>query len=97
MKGRCIIIPAVLKHQVFDQLHTNHMDIEKTKLLAHESVYWVNINTDIDKHIKRCNTCLEFQQLQPKEKIILHDIPLRLWEALGANVFHFNNKTICVY
>ena len=29
MKGRHIIIPAELKHQVLDQLHLNHMDIEK--------------------------------------------------------------------
>ena len=30
--------------------------------------------------------------MQPKEKIIHHDIPLRLWEVLGADVFHFNNE-----
>ena len=29
MKGRHIIIPAVLKQQVLDQLHTNHMGIKK--------------------------------------------------------------------
>ena len=69
MKGRWIIIPVVLNQQVLDQLHTNHMGIESTKLLTCESVYWVDINTDIDKHIKRCNTCIEFQQIQPKEKI----------------------------
>ena len=33
MKGQCIIIPAVLKQQVLDQLHLNHMGIKKTKLL----------------------------------------------------------------
>ena len=94
MKGRCIIIPAELKQQVLDQLHLNHMGIKKktTKLLTHESVYWVNINTDIENHIKGGNTCLEFQQMQPKEKIIHHDIPLRPWEVLGADIFHLNNK-----
>ena len=74
IKGRWILIPTSLKQQVLDQLHTNHMGIEKTKLLAHESVYWADINTDIEKHIKNCTTCLEFQQIQPKEKIIHHDI-----------------------
>ena len=97
MKGRCIIIPAVLKQQVLDQLHLNHMGIKKTKLLMHESVYWVDINTDIDKHIKSCNRCLEFQQTQPKEKIVHHNIPFRPWEVLGADVFHFNNKNyLCI-
>ena len=41
--------------------------------------------------------CLEFQQTQPKEKIIHHKIPLRPWEVLGADVFHFNNKNyLCI-
>ena len=30
--------------------------------------------------------------MQPKEKILHHDIPLRPWEVLGADIFHFNNK-----
>ena len=68
IKGRCIIIPDSLKQQVLTQLHTNHMGIEKTKLLACESVFWHNINGNIEAYIKLCATCLEFQQMQPKER-----------------------------
>ena len=97
MKGRCMIIPAVLKQQMLDLLHTNHLGIEKTKLLMQESIYWVDINTDIDKHIKRCNMCFEFRQMKPKEKMVHHDIPLRPWEVLSADIFHFNNKNyLCI-
>ena len=97
MKGTWIIIPTDLKQQVLDQLHTSHMGIEETKLLRCESIYWVNINTDIEKHIKNCNTCLEFQQTQPKAEIMHHEIPHRPWEVLGADVFHFNNKNyLCI-
>ena len=40
MKGRHIIILEVLKPQVLDQLHINHMGIEKkNKSLACESIY----------------------------------------------------------
>ena len=38
LKGKSIIIPNILKEQVLNQLHTNHMDIEKTKLLTHECI-----------------------------------------------------------
>ena len=54
LKGRHIVILTRLREQVLDQLHTNHMGIEKTKLLAHESVYWHSINADIKKYIKLC-------------------------------------------
>ena len=96
MKGRCIIVPVELKQQVLDQLHLNHMGIEKTKLLVHELVYWVNINSDIENHIKNCTTCLEFQQMQPKEKIIHHEILLRPWEVLGIDIFQLNKKYLCI-
>ena len=97
LKGRHIIIPTSLKQQVLDQHHTNHMGIEKTKLLTHESVYWSDVNVDIEKYITSCASCLEFQQTQPKEKIIHNDIPLRPWEVFGADVFHFSNKNyLCI-
>ena len=35
--------------------------------------------------------------MQPKVKIIHHNIPLRPWEVTGADVFHFNNKNyLCI-
>ena len=97
LKGRHIIVPQDLQQQVLDQLHLNHMGIEKTKLLMCQSVYWVKINTNIEYHIKSCITCLAFQQTQPKEKIIHHDIPLRPCEVLGVDIFHLNNKNyLCI-
>ena len=73
------------------------MGIEKTKLLAHKSVYWSNMNADIKIYIKQCATCLEYQQMQPKEKSIHHNISLRPWVVVGADIFHFNNKNyLCV-
>ena len=53
MKGRHIIIPEDLKQQAQYQLHVNHMGIEKTKLLMCKSVFWVNINNDIENHVKK--------------------------------------------
>ena len=61
------------------------------------NLYWPSINADIEKYIKSCATCLEFQQMQPKEKMIHHNIPLMLWEVLGTDVFHFNSKNyLCI-
>ena len=97
LKGRCIDIPNSLRQQILNQLHTNHMGIEKTKLLTHESVYWSSINADVESYIKYCASCFEFQQTQAKEKIVHHNIPLRPWEVVRAEVFHFHNKNyLCI-
>ena len=35
--------------------------------------------------------------MQPKEKIIHHEIPLRPWEVLGVGISQFNNKNyLCI-
>ena len=44
-----------------------------------------------------CSTWLEFPQVQPKEKTIHHDIPLRPWDVIGADVFQLNSKKyLCI-
>ena len=60
--------------------------------MACRLVYWLNINDDIEKHIKNCTTCLTFQQTQLKDKIIHHDSPAKAWEVIGADMFTLNNK-----
>ena len=51
MKSRRRLIPVSPQKTVLHQLHTNHMGIEKTRLLVHESIYWININDDIENVI----------------------------------------------
>ena len=68
MKGRCIIIPKVINSKHWSNSMLTTWASNKTKLLACESIYWVNINSDIENYVKYCRTCLEFQQMQPKEK-----------------------------
>ena len=67
MKDKQIIIPAEIKHQVLDQLHLNHMGIKK-KLLMCKSVYWVDINTDIEKHVKFVTHVLSFSRHSPRKR-----------------------------
>ena len=52
VEGRCIVVPEVLQKHALQQLHINHMGIEKTKLLVHDSLYWIGMNADIENHIK---------------------------------------------
>ena len=57
------------------------MRMEKTKLLVCKSIYWPGINNNIEKYIKKCFTCLKFQQMQQKEWTMYHEIPRKPWEV----------------
>ena len=50
MKGKWVIIPAILSPKTLDELHSNHMGIEKTSFLAKDSVHWKNMNNRYGKH-----------------------------------------------
>jgi hypothetical protein len=56
-KGQRIIIPQSMQKEVKKRLHQAHQGIEKTKLQARETVYWMNINKDIEDMVKTCDTC----------------------------------------
>ena len=67
MKGKRIIIPFSLQNQILEQLHINDMSIEKTRLLVRDSVYWVDMKTDILNTVRQCATYLGYKQMQPQE------------------------------
>ena len=48
IKVKIMIIPFQLQKQILHQLQSNYMGIEKIRLLVCESVYWLNMNTDIE-------------------------------------------------
>ena len=52
MKDKLIVILYLLQRQIIKQLHSNHMGIENTHLLTRESVYWINMNANIEQIIK---------------------------------------------
>ena len=52
-----------------------------------QSVYWININTNVDNTVKQCVTCMVYQQTLPHEKIIPSQMPYKHCEVIGADIF----------
>ena len=45
LKGRHIVILESLQRLALEHLPANHREINKTKFLAHESIYWTGMKT----------------------------------------------------
>ena len=54
LKGTRIVIPESLQPDVMKQQHYAHQSSEKCKLRAKGSVFWANINRDIEELVKGC-------------------------------------------
>ena len=56
-----------------------------------------NIHDVIEKHIKNCFTCPNFQQTQPNKKVIHHKILVKPLEIVGGDIFTIHNKNyLCI-
>ena len=93
LKGTRIIIPKSLQPEVLAQLHYAHQGVEKWKLRAKGSVFWANINADIENMIKGCSPCQHNQHVNVKEPLTPHDIPPKPWHTLGSDLFFWNNES----
>ena len=67
LKGTRIAIPESLQPDVLKWLHYAHQVAEKCKLRAKGSVFWANINRDIEELVKSCPPCQHHQKLNVKE------------------------------
>ena len=92
LKGTRIFISKTLQADVLQQLHYAHQRAEKCKLRAKGSVFWVNINRDIEEIVKSCAPCQRNQRMNFKEPLMPHDIPPKPWHTLGCDFFFWNNS-----
>ena len=96
VKGRQIIILASLQKKALDQLHISYRGIEKTRLLACESIYRININADAENAVENCPIYLNFCVTQPKDKTLSRETPGRLWESVRTEILQSVTSIIFV-
>ena len=52
-KGARLIIPSTLRRKVLEQIHEEHLDIEKCMLKARDSVFWPGISNEIRETVEK--------------------------------------------
>lgn len=57
-----------------------------------ETVYWPGMNASLHYYIAKCDVRAMYQKDQQKEPLILHKIPNRLWETVGCDTLHFEDR-----
>ena len=60
-------------------------------------MYWPGMARDIENTVNRCSKCAEWRRNNQKEPLIPHEVPIRPWQKLGADLFEFKGQTyLCV-
>lgn len=96
LRSNRIIVPRCRRKEILGQLHVSHPGINKMTLRAQDSVYWPNINKDIEQFVQTCAKCQRFQNQNCKEPMITSEIPELPWSTVHADLFEFNGKQFLI-
>lgn len=91
-----IIIPKSLRNKMLYLLHEPHMGMEKTKLKARMTVYWPNINTDIEQIVSKCTVCEQYRANNTKEPMLSHSVPDLPFEKVAVDLLDCKGKPYLV-
>ena len=93
LKGVRIVIPEQCKAEDLEKLHEGHFGTEWTKLRARDTVYWPEINKDIEALIRTCEICQEHGHRNNKDLVLAREIPFAPWTLIEMDVFTCEDHT----
>ena len=67
-RGERLVIPKALRFQSMNELHSSHIVVNGRLRRARESLFWSNINAEINEYILQCKICGQYSAKQPKEQ-----------------------------
>lgn len=70
MWGYRVLIPFKLRAQLLDEIHGSHNGMSKMKSLARQYFWWPNLDSDIEKYVKKCNACMINSKTPNKSALI---------------------------
>ena len=73
-------------------LHQGHLEIEKTKSQARQSLFWLNMDADITNTISNYEACLQYKKHQSAEPLKNHEIPDKPWTKVGTDLLKIQGR-----
>ena len=73
-KGERLIVPAKLRKEMMERIHSSHLGIEGCLRRAREVFYWLPMNAEFKDFILKCDICNLYKPAQPREPLMPHEI-----------------------
>ena len=91
LKGTRIVIPSQKQAEIPKLIHEGLLGLTKCKLQAKETVYWPDLNDQLEKLILNCQLCLKYSQSKCKLTLNMslgQEIPAFPWTKLATNILN---------
>ena len=91
LKGKRIVVPATMRLDILEKLHTGHLGVTKCRERAMSSVWWPGLNKQLHDMIYMCRQCTK-ERLNKPEPLISTEFPERPWQKVATDLFELNSE-----
>ena len=96
LKDDAVLIPKKMREEIRNALCCAHLSTVKTLERANTCVFWPRMKAEIEQHKEHCEGCQKFPNVQRKEPLIPHEIPVRPWQKVAIDIAETNAKKMLV-
>lgn len=86
-KNDQVVLPHPLRTRAINSAHQGHMGISSTKRIMREYFWWPGMSSDIEAHVKGCETCLLLSRKNPPIPLTNRELPRGPWEILQIDFY----------
>jgi hypothetical protein len=90
MRGQRVVVPRPLVKTYIEKLHAGHPGIEATKRRARATVFWPNMDEELNDYVLKCSTCNSLKHHQQKEPMKVQEVPVLPWQIAAVDLFDWN-------
>jgi len=87
-----LIIPKSCQAEYLKQLHAGHLSANTCKQKARTSIYWDNIDRNIEFCVLSCEVCGKYRRSKSKVDMVKHTVPQRPFQKIAMDIFEFDGK-----
>ena len=87
LRGTRIVIPASLQQRAINIAHETHLEIEKTKSLIREKIWFPHVDNRIRDTMENCITCQAAGCINPPEPLPMTEKPELPWRTVNIDLY----------
>ena len=88
-KGARLIIPSTLRRKVLEQIHEEHLGIEKCNAQGKTQYFGLEFPMILERTVEKCGIC-QASSRAAKPVGNVSDVPSHAWHTLGTDLFYWN-------
>ena len=92
MWGLRVVIPSCYRHKILSELHKNQSGMSRMKSLSRLHIWFPNIDKEIEKLVKTCETCEKLSNSPNKSSPHPWDWPIEPMDCVHIDFFEFENN-----